>query len=628
MTKVKKWVYDNNENREEKIGMDRYPILDRINSIEDFKQLSDGELPALAAQIRQYMIENVAKCGGHLASNLGAVELTIAIHRVFDSPVDKIIFDVGHQSYAHKIITGRRASFCTLRQEKGISGFPKREESEHDPFNTGHASTAISAALGIARAKKLLGEPGVTVALVGDGALTGGLAFEGLNDAGQSDVPLVVIINDNEMSISPNVGALHHMLVNMRSSAWYVRFKRFLVRILDTGMIGRWLSRHMENLKNRIKNFLMPKRLFEDMGFLYLGPIDGHDIGALTHILCRAKELRKPVIVHCVTQKGKGYTFSERNPAKFHGIAPFSIDTGDVVANAKKSNSAVFGDTMVALAEKDPRIVAVSAAMSIGTGLSEFSTRFPDRFFDVGIAEEHALTMAAGMAASGMKPVVAIYSTFLQRGYDEILHDICLQKLPVVLAVDRAGLVGDDGETHQGVYDAAFLSTMPNMTIYSPATQQELTHMMSLAIERGEPAAVRYSRGSLMQAVSMQPVEHAVWEVMEDISEKTIIATGTMVAVSLPVARKHGAGLINARTIKPLDKSVLQSIRKKSKLVIVMEESIDCLGLRLAAELAPIPVVRMCVPDDPVEQACVNQQRQHCGLTAEALERILSGGAS
>lgn len=607
--------------------MDRYPILDRINSLEDFKRLSDGELPALAAQIRQYMIENVAKCGGHLASNLGAVELTIAIHRVFDSPVDKIIFDVGHQSYAHKIITGRRASFCTLRQEKGISGFPKREESEHDPFNTGHASTAISAALGIARAKKLLGEPGVTVALVGDGALTGGLAFEGLNDAGQSDVPLIVIINDNEMSISPNVGALHHMLVNMRSSAWYVRLKRFLVRILDTGMIGRWLSRHMENLKNRIKNFLMPKRLFEDMGFLYLGPIDGHDIGALTHILNRAKELREPVIVHCVTQKGKGYAFSERNPAKFHGIAPFSIDTGDVVANAKKSNSAVFGETMVSLAEKDPRIVAVSAAMSIGTGLSEFSTRFPDRFFDVGIAEEHALTMAAGMAASGMKPVVAIYSTFLQRGYDEILHDICLQKLPVVLAVDRAGLVGDDGETHQGVYDAAFLSTMPNMTIYSPATQQELTHMLTLAIERGEPAAVRYSRGSLMQAVSMQPVEHGVWEVIEEISEKTIVAAGTMVAVSLPVARKYGAGLVNARTIKPLDASVIQTIREESKLVVVMEENIDCLGMRLAAELAPIPVVRMCVPDAPVEQACVNQQRQYCGLTAEALERVLSGGA-
>ncbi len=606
--------------------MDRYPILDRVNSLEDFKQLKDAELPALAAQIRQYMIENVAKCGGHLASNLGAVELTIAIHRAFNSPVDQIIFDVGHQSYAHKIITGRRASFCTLRQEKGISGFPKREESKHDPFNTGHASTAISAALGIARAKKLLGEDGVAVALVGDGALTGGLAFEGLNDAGQADVPLVVIVNDNEMSISPNVGALHRMLVNMRSSAWYVRFKRFLVRMLDTGIIGRWFSRHMENLKNRIKSFLMPKRMFEDMGFLYLGPIDGHDIGALTRILRRAKDLRVPVIVHCVTQKGKGYAFSERNPAKYHGIAPFSIDTGDVVANAKKSNSAVFGETMVALAEKDPRIVAVSAAMSIGTGLSEFSTRFPERFFDVGIAEEHALTMAAGMATCGMKPVVAIYSTFLQRGYDEILHDICLQKLPVVLAVDRAGLVGDDGETHQGVYDAAFLSTMPNMTIYSPATQQELAHMLALAISRGEPAAVRYPRGSLMQAVSAQPVERGRWEIIEPIAEQTIVATGSMVAVSMPVARKLGAGLVNARTIKPMDEEAIQTMKAIAKRVVVMEECIDCLGLRLTAALAPIPVVRMCVPDDPVLQACVNQQRQFCGLTAEALEHALTGG--
>jgi len=606
--------------------MDRYPILDRVNSLEDFKQLKDAELPALAAQIRQYMIENVAKCGGHLASNLGAVELTIAIHRAFNSPVDQIIFDVGHQSYAHKIITGRRASFCTLRQEKGISGFPKREESKHDPFNTGHASTAISAALGIARAKKLLGEDGVAVALVGDGALTGGLAFEGLNDAGQADVPLVVIVNDNEMSISPNVGALHRMLVNMRSSAWYVRFKRFLVRMLDTGIIGRWFSRHMENLKNRIKSFLMPKRMFEDMGFLYLGPIDGHDIGALTRILRRAKDLRVPVIVHCVTQKGKGYAFSERNPAKYHGIAPFSIDTGDVVANAKKSNSAVFGETMVALAEKDPRIVAVSAAMSIGTGLSEFSTRFPERFFDVGIAEEHALTMAAGMATCGMKPVVAIYSTFLQRGYDEILHDICLQKLPVVLAVDRAGLVGDDGETHQGVYDAAFLSTMPNMTICSPATQQELAHMLALAISRGEPAAVRYPRGSLMQAVSAQPVERGRWEIIEPIAEQTIVATGSMVAVSMPVARKLGAGLVNARTIKPMDEEAIQTMKAIAKRVVVMEECIDCLGLRLTAALAPIPVVRMCVPDDPVLQACVNQQRQFCGLTAEALEHALTGG--
>lgn len=606
--------------------MDRYPILDRVNSLEDFKQLKDAELPALAAQIRQYMIENVAKCGGHLASNLGAVELTIAIHRAFNSPVDQIIFDVGHQSYAHKIITGRRASFCTLRQEKGISGFPKREESKHDPFNTGHASTAISAALGIARAKKLLGEDGVAVALVGDGALTGGLAFEGLNDAGQADVPLVVIVNDNEMSISPNVGALHRMLVNMRSSAWYVRFKRFLVRMLDTGIIGRWFSRHMENLKNRIKSFLMPKRMFEDMGFLYLGPIDGHDIGALTRILRRAKDLRVPVIVHCVTQKGKGYAFSERNPAKYHGIAPFSIDTGDVVANAKKSNSAVFGEAMVALAEKDPRIVAVSAAMSIGTGLSEFSTRFPERFFDVGIAEEHALTMAAGMATCGMKPVVAIYSTFLQRGYDEILHDICLQKLPVVLAVDRAGLVGDDGETHQGVYDAAFLSTMPNMTIYSPATQQELTHMLALAISRGEPAAVRYPRGSLMQAVSAQPVERGKWEIIEPIAEQTIVATGSMVAISMPVARKLGAGLVNARTIKPMDGEAILTMKATAKRVVVMEECIDCLGLRLTAALAPIPVVRMCVPDEPVLQACVNQQRQFCGLTAEALEHVLTGG--
>lgn len=603
--------------------MDRYPILDRIDSLDDFKKLKDSDLSALAAQIRQYMIENVAKCGGHLASNLGMVEITIAMHRAFNSPQDSIVFDVGHQSYTHKILTGRRKAFCSLRQSKGISGFPKREESEHDPFNTGHASTAISAALGMARAKRLQKQSGVAVALVGDGALTGGLAFEGLNDAGQADVPLVVILNDNEMSISPNVGALHRMLVNMRSSEWYVRFKQYLVRVLDTGVLGRWLSRNMENFKNRIKSFLMPKRLFEDMGFLYLGPIDGHDIAALTRMFRRAKGLRVPVIVHCVTQKGKGYTFSERNPEKFHGVAPFSIDTGDVECTLKKSNSSVFGETLVALAEKDPKIVAVSAAMSIGTGLTEFAGRFPDRFFDVGIAEEHALTMAAGMATGGLKPVVAIYSTFLQRGYDQILHDICLQKLPVVLAIDRAGLVGDDGETHQGIFDAAFLSAMPNLTVYSPATQQELTHMLALALERGEPAAVRYPRGSLMQAVSAQPVEKGKWEILEPVSRQTVVATGVMVSLALPVARKLGAGLVNARTLQPLDLDALEQIRRVSKRVVVLEESVDCLGVRLAAELSPIPVVRMHVPCSPVSQATVSHQRVCCGLTAEALEANL-----
>ena len=604
--------------------MNGYPILDTINSLEDFRRLRDGDLPALAAQIRQYMIENVARCGGHLASSLGVVELTIAMHRAFNSPQDKIVFDVGHQSYAHKIITGRREAFCTLRQESGISGFPKRSESEHDAFNTGHASTAITAALGMARAKRLLGEEGVAVALVGDGALTGGLAFEGLNDAGQADVPLIVILNDNEMSISPNVGALHRMLINMRSSAWYVRFKRYLVRVLDTGVTGRWLSRHMENLKNRVKSFLMPNRLFEEMGFLYLGPIDGHDIGELTRMFCRAKDLRVPVIVHCVTKKGKGYAFSERNPEKFHGVAPFSIDTGDIESTLKKSNSSVFGDAMVELAEKDPNLVAISAAMPIGTGLSEFATRFPDRFFDVGIAEEHALTMAAGMASCGLRPVVAIYSTFLQRGYDQILHDICLQRLPVVLAVDRAGLVGDDGETHQGVYDAAFLATMPHMTIYSPATQQELVHMLALAVKNAEPAAIRYPRGSLMQAVSTLPVEKGKWEELEPISDRTIIATGSMVAVAMPVARRTGAGLINARTIQPMDEDMLEKIKRRAKRVVVIEECVDCLGIRISAALAPVPVVRMNVPRDPVSQACVSHQRRCCGLTPEALEANLA----
>ena len=591
--------------------MEHYDILPSVNGIEDLKRLPEGRLDSLAAEIRDYMIENVARTGGHLASSLGAVELTIAIHRVFNSPKDRIVFDVGHQAYAHKILTGRRDAFATLRKQDGVSGFPKRSESVHDAFNTGHASTSISAAHGVA------------VAVIGDGAMTGGLAYEALNDAGQANVPIIVVLNDNDMSISPNVGAMRRALTNMRTSRKYIELKRSIVRRLDTGRVGKLLSKYMENFKNRIKSFLLPDLLFEELGFLYLGPIDGHNIPEMTRMLTRAKELHAAVLVHVVTQKGKGYAFSEDDPEKFHGIAPFAVNTGLVEHAGSKNNSTVCGEALIRLAEKDARIVAITAAMPTGTGLSKFEKRFPERFFDVGIAEEHAVTMAAGMATGGLRPVVALYSTFLQRAYDELLHDVCLQNLPVVIGVDRAGLVGDDGETHQGIYDIAFLSSIPNLSIYSPATQQELVHMLSLALSRVEPAVIRYNRGSLMQSVSSVPVEYGCWEELLPIAECTVIATGCMVGVALPEAKRLGAGLINARFIRPVDERMLERIKKTAKRVIVAEEGVVSFGMALSRALYPLPVTCIGLPVAPIPQGSVAQQRTRYGVAAADIARAI-----
>ena len=605
--------------------MPDYPLLDTIDSLQDYNKIPNRQLPQLAEEIRRFMIENVTLTGGHLASSLGAVELILAMHRVFDSPHDKLVFDVGHQAYAHKIITGRRKDFSTLRQQGGISGFPLRSESEHDVFSVGHASTSLSAALGMARAMGIKGEAGTAVALVGDGALTGGMIFEALNDAGQADIPLVVVLNDNGMSISENVGMLRKQLTNLRISKGYVRFKRWLVRTLDAGIVGRWLSRHMENFKNRIKNFLLPHLLFEEMGFVYLGPIDGHDINKLLRYMTRARELRIPVIVHTVTRKGKGYPLSENDPEKFHGIEPSTINNGEALHGAKKSNAKLFGETLVQLAQNDDRIVAVTAAMPSGTGLTTFSKLFPNRFFDVGIAEQHAITMAAGMAAEGMRPVVAIYSTFLQRGYDQLLHDVCLQKLPVVLAVDRAGLIGADGVTHQGIYDIAYLSTLPNMTIYAPATQQELVHMLRLAIASGEPCAIRYNRGALMQAVSEVPVAKGKWEELYPMRERTVIAVGNMVETAMVPAREADAGLINARCLKPMDEDMLARLRGIAKRVVVVEDGIDAIGKEVALCLPGIEVIRLHVPEEPVQHATVAEQRVLCGLTSDDIARAING---
>ncbi len=604
--------------------MDQTPILDHINCIEDYYVLEEKKLPALSEELRTFLIETVSKTGGHLASSLGAVELILAIHRVFQRPEDKIVFDVGHQAYAHKILTGRRDIFHTLRQENGISGFPKREESEHDAFNTGHATTSVSAAVGLARAKKISGEPGHVVALIGDGAFTGGMAFEAMNDAGQSKLPLIVILNDNDMSISKNVGAVHWALDRIRMSRGYVRTKHSVTRMLEKqGKLGNWLSKGLVNFKSRIKNFLLPHQIFEAMGFTYLGPVNGHDLDELIHILRCSSAMECPVLVHAVTQKGKGYHFSEDDPERFHGISPFSVDTGAVENCVRKSNSDVFGDTMLRIAATDGRVAAITAAMPLGTGLAGFAACFPNRFFDVGIAEEHAVTMAAGMASGGMRPVVAIYSTFLQRAYDQILHDVCLQNLPVVFAVDRAGLVGDDGETHQGVYDIAYLSAVPNMKLYSPATQQELVHMLYMAIDRGEPAAIRYPRGHLMQAVSANHVTFGKWEELLPIAECTVVATGVMVAEALPIARELGAGLVNARFLNPMDDEMLNTLSQKTKRIVTVEDGVVSFGKNVALRLHAQSVTCLGVPNRPIPQASVARQRVLCGISPEDIRKAI-----
>lgn len=602
--------------------MKAYPLLSQIENGKSVSILSSEEIISLVDELRNKILETVSHNGGHLASSLGAIEIIIALHRVFDTKVDKIIFDVGHQSYAHKLLTGRFQEFSTLRQKDGISGFPKRSESPHDIFNTGHSSTSISAALGMARARDLNNSKESIVAVIGDGALTGGMAFEALNDAGLSKTPVIVILNDNGMSISKNVGALTHHLNALRSSSGYQKFKRNLAVFLDSGKVGKWLSNHMESLKNRAKYFLLPNVLFESFGFTYLGPIDGHNVSELEKTLKKAKNIQKPVIVHAITKKGNGYSFAEKDPQRFHGTPPFQIETGTLVTPSKENNSSIFGKTLADLAKSNSKIVAITAAMPHGTGLTHFSSCFPDRFFDVGIAEQHALTMAAGMAVSGLRPVVAIYSSFLQRGYDQILHDICLQGLPVVLAVDRAGLVGEDGETHQGAYDISFLSNMPNMEIYSPASQWELKEMLALALNRNKPCAIRYSRSVLCEDLGCtnMPLEAGHWATLLPLCEISLIASGSMVEPALNAAKQEKVGLINARFLNPLDEEIIESIRTSNvvKFLITIEDGIQDLGfgVRVAAKLSgtKVKVINLGIPSTPIYHATLAEQKRQCGI--------------
>ena len=602
------------------------PLIDGIRCIEDFRRIPKDRLDELAAEIREFLVEKVSRTGGHIASNLGVVELTIALHRAFDTPADKIIFDVGHQTYVNKILTGRAAEFDSLRQKDGLSGFPKRSESEFDVFNTGHSSTSVSAALGLLRAMRHKGDMSRVTAVIGDGALTGGMAFEALNDAGESRLPLMVILNDNEMSISKNVGALTRHLNDMRSSRGYISFKRSLSGFLGhIPKIGPRIRVRLSGFKSRIKYFLLPNVLFEELGFTYLGPIDGHDINKLTDTIIMAKNMEEPVLLHVITRKGKGYGPAEQEPGRFHGIGPFDIATGREPDKDTVSNSVTAGQAICQLAEKDKDIVVITAAMSSGTGMEEFEKRFPDRFFDVGIAEQHAVTMAAGLACGGMKPVAAIYSSFLQRAYDQLLHDVALQKLPVVFAVDRAGLVGADGETHQGVYDIAYILTMPNVDIYSPASKGELKEMLALAIDKGNPAVVRYGRGVLPET-EYSEVEYGKWLEIKPVSEVTVIATGRMVECAKMAAEGTDAGLVSARYIRPMDEEMLQRIGREAKIIITVEDGLASggMGSKIAERFSgSVKVIRIGVGENPVQQASPKEQDVFCGMDEESIKRLI-----
>lgn len=559
-------------------------ILDTINSPADVKRLSIPELKQLAEEIRQFLIRVISKTGGHLAPNLGVVELSLALHRVFSTPKDKIVFDVGHQSYIHKIVTGRREKFATLRQYGGISGFPKCTESEHDAFGTGHSSTSISAALGMAVARDLQGADYDVVAVIGDGSMTGGMAFEALNNAGTLHKKMIVVLNDNEMSISKNVGAMSEYLYQLRTGETYNKIKNDLESWLKNVDFGSDVLKALRRLKGSVKYLMVPTSIFEELGFTYLGPVDGHDVEGLIDVLQAARKINGPVMVHVLTKKGKGYKPAEESPNKFHGTGPYEIATGKKITNpdAPITYTEVFGKTITELADTDKKIVGITAAMPDGTGLSTFAKAHPERFFDVGIAEQHAVTSAAGIAAAGLKPVAAIYSSFLQRAYDSVLHDICIQNLHVTLCLDRAGLVGDDGYTHHGVFDYAYLRSIPNMTIMAPKDENELRHMLKTAVDFDGPISIRYPRGSgvgvdISEPVHTLPIGKA--EVLREGQDVCIWAIGSMVQSALDAVaalKEQGisAGVVNMRFAKPLDSELLFACAKKYGKIVTLEEGV------------------------------------------------------
>ncbi len=611
-------------------------LLDNIRQENDIKNLNEEDLALLAEEIREFLIEKISATGGHLGSNLGAVELTMALHLALNLPEDKIIWDVGHQSYTHKLLTGRRSGFDTLRKYGGMSGFPKRRESECDAFDTGHSSTSISAGLGLVKARDLNGEKHLVVSVIGDGSLTGGMAYEALNNAARLDSNYIIVLNDNNMSISENVGGVSKYLNNVRTADGYLDLRDGVYNTLkDMPKYGNQMVKFIRRAKNSVKQLVIPGMLFEDMGITYLGLVDGHDIGQMVRVFNVAKRVKKAVLVHVLTQKGKGYLPAERHPARFHGAEPFEVETGlPAHPRAKANYTDIFSTVMTKLGQRDEKVVAITAAMPDGTGLKRFRNMYPERFFDVGIAEEHAVTFAAGLAAGGMKPIVAIYSSFLQRAYDQILHDVCIQNLPVVFAIDRAGLVGSDGETHQGIFDLSYLSSIPNMHIMAPKNKWELSDMMKFAIGFGAPIAVRYPRGEAYDGLKehRKPIVYGKSEWIYEEGDICLLAVGSMVKTACQVREQlkekgYSCSLINARFVKPLDEDTIESAYDAHKLFVSMEENVASGGYGekvrefLDRKKWGKAFLSIAIPDAYVEHGNVELLRQEIAIDADSVTK-------
>jgi 1-deoxy-D-xylulose-5-phosphate synthase len=609
-------------------------LLEKINSPDDLKTLSLAELAGLADEIRPYITDIISKTGGHLSSNLGVVELTIALHYVFNTPADKIIWDVGHQCYTHKIVTGRRDQFRTIRQDEGLSGFPSRKESPYDVFDTGHASNSISIAVGLAETKKKIEDNHKIIAVIGDGSLTGGMAFEALNQAGHLKSDLIVILNDNEMSISRNIGAMSSYLNRIMTGEFMSNIREEIKKKTKNMPTVYKTAKYLEEA---IKGFFTPGMLFEELGFQYFGPVDGHNIDLLVEMFRNVKRLKGPLLVHVMTKKGKGYPHAEDDPERFHGISAFELTTGESTRTGAQTYTDVFGAAMVELARKDERIVAITAAMGLGTGLDTFSDLFPERFYDIGIAEQHGVTFAAALALGGLRPFVAIYSTFLQRAYDQIIVDVCLQNLPVVFAIDRSGLVGQDGPTHHGAFDLSFFRHIPNMVLMSPKDENELRHMLYSAYLYNRPVAIRYPRGE-GQGVpidgTFKGIPLGTWEILKDGEDLTIIACGNMVYPALDVAdelQKEGIGIgvINGRFIKPMDNNVLSEVASRTKKILTLEENALMGGFGsavmelLSKEERLVPIKSMGIPDTFITHGSQKKLRNALGIDREGIKKAI-----
>ncbi|MCI9527299.1 MAG: 1-deoxy-D-xylulose-5-phosphate synthase [Lachnospiraceae bacterium] len=617
-------------------------VMDKIKEVNDIKKLDKAQLPVLAQEIRDFLIQKISENGGHLASNLGTVELTMALHLFFQLPQDKIIWDVGHQSYTHKILTGRREGFEQLRKFGGMSGFPKRKESACDCFDTGHSSTSISAGLGYAEAREITGGSYKVVSVIGDGAMTGGMAYEALNNASRLKTNFIIVLNDNNMSISENVGGLSRHLGNLRTADAYQGLKEGVTNSLNKiPVVGDRIVTRIRRTKSGIKQLFIPGMLFENMGITYLGPIDGHDIGLMTRTLREASKVNGAVLVHVLTKKGKGYAPAERHPARFHGAEPFAVDTGLPLKRRTVANyTDIFSTVMRKLGERDKKVVAITAAMKDGTGLKRFHNMFPERFFDVGIAEGHAVTFAAGLAAAGLKPVVAVYSSFLQRAYDQILHDVCIQDLPVVFAIDRAGLVGSDGETHQGIFDLSYLSTIPNMSVLAPKNKWELSDMLKFSVDFGHPIAIRYPRGKAYDGLRefRQEIIYGKSEVIYQEQEIALLAVGSMVETAAQVyellkSMGYFCSLVNVRFVKPLDTDLLDSLLDKHDFLVTLEENVESGGFgehvvqyfnNKDAQHMP-RIQNIALPDVYVEHGSVEILKRELGVDAESIvKRIVA----